>query len=117
MQAALAVPLLTRGKVIGGLMTANRVDRAAYQDSDREILTSLALNASAAIENARYVRKTELLAVTDSLTGLYNHREFRTGQFLKAGGAGGHSRDPEFRTLTLKKIGYKSRLRRTVIHK
>lgn len=76
MRAALAVPLSTRGKIIGGLMAANPVDRSAYDRGDRDILVSLTLNASAAIENARYVQRTERLAVTDGLTGLYNHREF-----------------------------------------
>ncbi len=76
-RSVLIVPLSLHGKIIGGMLVANPVDRSDFGDEERDVLINLALHASTAIENARYVRQTELLAVTDSLTGLYNHREFQ----------------------------------------
>jgi len=48
----------------------------AFSEEERNLLSLLADQAAIAIENARLYEKTQQLAITDGLTGLYNHRYF-----------------------------------------
>ena len=47
-----------------------------FADDELEILQLVANQAAAAMENARLYGRAELIAITDGLTGLYNHRAF-----------------------------------------
>ena len=76
-RTALVTPLLKNDKIMGGLLVCNPTDGSAYGPEEMQALLNLAAHASTAIENAHYVKRTELMAVTDSLTELYNHREFQ----------------------------------------
>ena len=76
-RSVLSIPLISHRKFMGGLLVCNPREGHGYDDDDKDVLVNLGIHASAAIENARYVKKTERLAVTDGLTGLYNHREFQ----------------------------------------
>lgn len=70
-----AVPLIMKGKVIGVFnVESTRLD--AFRPRDVKILSALAGYAIIAIENARLFEQTKLLAITDGLTELYNHRHF-----------------------------------------
>ena len=48
----------------------------AFAEDELEILQLVANQAAAAVENARLYGRVELIAITDGLTGLYNHRHF-----------------------------------------
>ncbi len=73
----LGVPIKINHKVIGGLFLANKAGDERFTLEDEEILFTLAYQAAVAIENAKLYGEVQQLAVTDGLTGLLNHREFR----------------------------------------
>jgi len=72
-RSEIAVPLILEGRVIGVFNVESRRPRA-FGERDLRILTALASYATIAIENARLYEETKRLAITDGLTGLYNHR-------------------------------------------
>ncbi|MDH5677483.1 MAG: diguanylate cyclase [Nitrospinota bacterium] len=74
-RSLIATPLKVTGKIVGILYVD---DFKARKVTPREvnILSLLALQAAAAIDKALLLEKAELMAVTDGLTKLYNHRFF-----------------------------------------
>jgi len=77
MEQCLSVPLIHQGKIGGVLTVMNKEGKTAFVPEDLDSLSTLAVHTAIAIENARFLEEAERLAVTDSLTGLYNHREFQ----------------------------------------
>lgn len=73
----LGVPIKMNHKVIGGLFLTNKSNNERFTLEDEEVLFTLAYQASVAIENAKLYGEACQLAITDGLTGLLNHREFR----------------------------------------
>lgn len=73
----LTVPMVWQGKVGGILGVVNKQDEAVFSPEDSDTLSTLAVHAAVAVDNARFLEDVEKQAVTDSLTGLYNHREFQ----------------------------------------
>jgi diguanylate cyclase (GGDEF)-like protein/PAS domain S-box-containing protein len=71
----LGVPLIQRGQVMG-VMAVQSLKIDAYDEDKIRLVETIASQASAAIENARLFEKMEKLAITDGLTGLFNHRYF-----------------------------------------
>jgi len=69
----LGVPLIISGKVIGVLSIQSSAVNA-YTDEQIRLLETIAAQASIAIENARLYARMEDMAITDTLTGLYNRR-------------------------------------------
>ncbi len=74
-KSLLAVPMISRGKVIG-VLNAQSKRLGAFLDQDERIFSILAGSAALAIENATLHQKTEELSVVDELTGIYNYRYF-----------------------------------------
>lgn len=74
---ALAHPLsgTEPGEVIGLLSVVR--DGEPFSDRDRELLSYLAGTASVSIQNVGLHEAVQRQAVTDELTGLYNHRRFQ----------------------------------------
>ena len=73
----LGIPLtINSGTVCGGIFLANKANDECFTLDDEEILLTITYQASVAIENARLYGQVQLLAVTDGLTGLLNHKEF-----------------------------------------
>lgn len=75
-RALICVPLVFQDDIVGILY----LDDFKVRDFDRgklELLSILASFAALAIHNARLHNKTKLMAITDFLTGLYNHRYFQ----------------------------------------
>ena len=70
------VPIAVGGKMIGVLAVQNYERDDAYDEHTIELLSAIANQAAIAIENARLYEKTQQLAITDGLTGLYNYRHF-----------------------------------------
>lgn len=76
-EALMTVPISLRDSVLGSLVVTQRQDRVPYRTEDLDLLSALAVHAGAAIDNARVLKETETAAITDGLTGCFNHREFQ----------------------------------------
>lgn len=75
-RSLICIPLNVQSRTVGILYLDDFVPR----DFDRErmkLLSVLASFAAMAIENAQLHMRTRVMAITDSLTGLYNHRYFQ----------------------------------------
>jgi diguanylate cyclase (GGDEF)-like protein len=75
-RSLICVPLLFQNDIVGILYLDDFIPR----DFDRnklELLSILASFAALAIHNARLHNKTKMMAITDFLTGLFNHRYFQ----------------------------------------
>jgi diguanylate cyclase (GGDEF)-like protein len=70
------LPLLYERELLGMLIFLSEKDRAlnSYQ---LELLEVLGNQASLSLANAKFHHELEQLAITDGLTGLYNHRHFQ----------------------------------------
>lgn len=81
-KANLDGPLEFGGQVIGVLGIVETRYCRRYTDEERQLFAQLAVLAAIAIHNADVFAALEQLAITDDLTGLYNHRHFydRLGQ-------------------------------------
>ncbi len=70
---AVAYPLLHDRKVLGSLLAAFDEEHPPEESANR-ILGSLAAQAASAVENIYYGELQQHMAITDSMTGLYNFR-------------------------------------------
>ncbi|MFY9268905.1 MAG: diguanylate cyclase [Candidatus Manganitrophaceae bacterium] len=74
----LSIPLIRNEKIAGILTVINKKEKEEpFSSDDIDALSMLCVNAAVAIDNARFLEETEKQAITDGLTGLYNHREFQ----------------------------------------
>jgi diguanylate cyclase (GGDEF)-like protein len=79
-RSILAVPMQLGGEVIGAISTQSYRPNA-YNEEDLTLLEMLASYAAIALENSRLFKKIQRLAITDSLTDIYNRRHlFVLGQ-------------------------------------
>ncbi len=76
-RSLLSMPLLVHGGVVGVLVMVS-TQPAAYSQDDLRVLFIIANQAAFAVQNAQLFAEMAHLAITDGLTGLYNHRHFRT---------------------------------------
>jgi diguanylate cyclase (GGDEF)-like protein len=74
--AAVALGPLEPGGRVRGLITVGRQGRP-FDDDDRDVLRSLAAQATLALENVELHYQVQRQAVTDELTGLANHGRFQ----------------------------------------
>ena len=72
--SSITVPLLFRDEVIGLLDVGEARDLRRYDAVDVAVAQAIADHAAIAIDNARAREQLEEQAITDGLTGLYNHR-------------------------------------------
>src|SRR6185369_15781226 len=79
-RSLVCVPLLFQGRIMGVLYLDDFVPRQFDRDK-LNLLSILASFAAMAIHNATLHKRTKLMAITDSLTGLHNHRYFK--QYFK----------------------------------
>ena len=70
----LAVPLVSMGSTVGVIALYDRIDRRSFDTTDEEALTTLAGQASIAIDNVHFHNEAQRLSTTDPLTGLWNFR-------------------------------------------
>ena len=75
-QASIIVPLRGREKVIG-VLNLDRLGGSTFTDDELERAKLFASLAAIAIENAALYEQSQFRAVTDPLTGLYNHGHFQ----------------------------------------
>ena len=74
-KSLIAIPLIVEHRTIGIIYVDDFVPRQ-YSKNQQSILALLATQAAIAIEKMQRFEKTRRLAITDGLTGLYNHRYF-----------------------------------------
>jgi diguanylate cyclase (GGDEF)-like protein len=77
-RSVIAVPLLSRGRVIGVVEVVDMQARHQLRASDARLLALLLEPAAVAIDNALLLRKSEELSITDDLTRLHNSRFLNT---------------------------------------
>ncbi|MBI3606446.1 MAG: diguanylate cyclase [Nitrospirae bacterium] len=76
----ISLPLQSHDQTIGVLNVADKVSGDAFTTYDLDLLTSIATYTTVAIQRSEYHRKSEELkriSITDSKTGLLNHRYFQ----------------------------------------
>ena len=79
-RSLVCVPLVFRERIMGILYLDDFVPRR-FNREKLNLLSVLASFAAMAIHNATLHRQTKLMAITDALTGLHNHRYFK--QYFK----------------------------------
>jgi diguanylate cyclase (GGDEF)-like protein len=79
-RSLICVPLIFQTRIMGILYLDDFAPRSFDRDK-LNLLSILASFAAMAIHNATLHKRTKLLAITDSLTGLHNHRYFK--QYFK----------------------------------
>ena len=72
--ACLAIPFVVLGESRGFIEIESR--RRAFSDELVELLQIVVNHAAVALENSRLYARVQIQAVTDGLTGLFNHRYF-----------------------------------------
>ena len=77
MKSDMTIPLKARGQVTGAFRVACR-RRHAFDPEDFEVLKRCADMTAVAVETQRLLLATKRLAELDGVTGVYNHRHFRT---------------------------------------
>jgi diguanylate cyclase (GGDEF)-like protein/excisionase family DNA binding protein len=73
-KATLTVPIVFQGEVLGMLDVGESRWNRRYTDEEVKLLTTIANQAAGAIHNARLYQLIETQAITDGLTGLFNHK-------------------------------------------
>jgi Amt family ammonium transporter len=76
LESALLVPLISRGRIIGGLSAMGKANGESFAQRDLKLLSIIASQVSVAIENAQMVQELRHLATYDQLTRLVNRVEF-----------------------------------------
>jgi len=74
-RSLVATPLKVAGKIMG-ILYVDDFEPRRFSDREINILNLLGLQAAAAIDKALLLERAEILATTDGLTKLYNHRYF-----------------------------------------
>jgi len=73
-RSVLAVPLISRGRVIGVIEAIDAAGSGRFSNEDARLLALLLEPAAVAVDNALLLRRSEELSITDDLTKLYNSR-------------------------------------------
>ena len=73
----LAVPLQSRGKVLGVIELVNGPNDPAFSDDDLLTVSGIADFAAIAIENAQNFQRVQELTLSDEHTGLFNARHLK----------------------------------------
>lgn len=63
MQSMLGVPIFSKGELIGGLYLTDKEDGSDFNETDRQLVEMLALQAAIAIENSSLYEQTQRLAI------------------------------------------------------
>jgi diguanylate cyclase (GGDEF)-like protein len=77
MPRTLEIPLTYRGSQIGLLAVEDDTPGRNWEDEEILMVKTVSDQLAVAISHARLFRRVQMQAMTDPLTGLYNHRYFR----------------------------------------
>jgi signal transduction histidine kinase len=86
MSSFLGVPVVAKGRAIGNLYLADKLDGPEFSEQDEAAVLTLAAQAGIAIENARLVRQVQRLATADERERI--GRELHDGVIQAIYGAG-----------------------------
>src|SRR5437588_12632889 len=75
-EALITIPLIARDSIKGALNIYRLGEEASFDDDAFELAKRFGDAAALALDNAQIRLRLEHQAMTDSLTGLYNHRAF-----------------------------------------
>lgn len=75
-RSLICIPLCVHDQIVGVLYLDDFVPRK-FDRGKMKLLSVLASFAAMAIDNAKLHNRTKLMAITDALTGLHNHRYFQ----------------------------------------
>ncbi|WP_353893383.1 sensor domain-containing diguanylate cyclase [Proteinivorax hydrogeniformans] len=73
-----AVPLTSKNEVLGVVLVDNKFNNKPILEEDVESLVAFSNQAALGIDNLKMYQQIKNLANMDGLTGLYNHRFFKT---------------------------------------
>jgi len=74
-RSSLRLPLIAKGEAIGALFLDSTTPHC-YGERELELLVPFSEQLAIAMEKVRLFQETNRLAITDELTGLFNHRHF-----------------------------------------
>lgn len=86
-RAWMGVPLKIQDRFIG-MLALDQKEPGRFTPDHARLATAFAAQVTIALENARLFSETQRLAITDTLTGLYNRRHFMEmarQEFIRAG--------------------------------
>jgi diguanylate cyclase (GGDEF)-like protein len=72
----MGAPMIVAGETIGAIVAENYDHEGFYNLEDFALFSTISAQVAVAFENARLFAKTQQMAITDTLTGLYNRRHF-----------------------------------------
>jgi diguanylate cyclase (GGDEF)-like protein len=75
LRSLMVIPLVADNEIVG-VMVVGKKEPAGFSDKQLQILSILGSQAAVATAKALLYKKIEAMAITDGLTGLYNHRYF-----------------------------------------
>ncbi len=70
-------PLLDRGQPLGALVVGSTVGGRELSREEERMLETVSVHAARTLANAQMFQRMEMMATTDGLTGLVNHRRFK----------------------------------------
>lgn len=76
MHMEIIIPIRKRSQMIGMFLLSEKENGHNYSSDDIELLTTLSNSSAVMIENAVLYQQAKTEAITDNLTGLFNHRHF-----------------------------------------
>ena len=76
-QTAVWVPVFAQGRIFAVLSLFDREDDGTFSARDLDTVLSLADQAGVAIDNVVLHQEAQRLAITDGMTGIWNHRYFQ----------------------------------------
>lgn len=74
---SLEIPLTYRNSIIGVLVVEDDTPNRDWEDEEMLMVKTVSDQLAVAISHARLFRQVQTQAMTDALTGLYNHRYFQ----------------------------------------
>jgi diguanylate cyclase (GGDEF)-like protein len=73
----LEIPVTYRGNTIGVMVVEDDTPGRVWEDEERLMVKTVSDQLAVAISHARLFRRVQTEAITDPLTGLFNHRHFQ----------------------------------------
>jgi diguanylate cyclase (GGDEF)-like protein len=76
-RSLIIIPIMSEKNQVSALLSVESSEPDQFQGEMETILFTLVSNAAVALNRARLYHQMELLAITDGLTQLYNHKHFQ----------------------------------------